>query len=140
MIYISGRWIRPANYFWGQHEPKGQHRPKFNNYAGISKILNFHASDFKFEEDLHISLLNSTSIYFWGQHRPKVNKGRISKIVNLYLIDLKFSEELPIWTLNSTTNYFWGEICFMDFASIVLCTTSSSCLFVCLFIAYRSQF
>ena len=28
-------------------------------------------------------------------------------------------------------NYFWGQICFMDFASIVLCTTSSTCSFLC---------
>ena len=36
--------------------------------------------------------------------------------------------------MNSTTNYFWGKICFMDFASIVLCMTSLSCLSVCLFV------
>ena len=58
--------------------------------------------------------------------------GRISKIVNFHPIALKFEEELHNWSLISTTNDFWGQICFMDFASVVLCTTSSSCYFVCL--------
>ena len=63
-----------------------------------------------------------------GQHRPKVNNwGGISKILNFHPIDLKFEEDLHIWSLNSTTNYFWGQICFMDFASIVLCMASSFC-------------
>ena len=67
--------------------------------------------------------------------RQKVNMGRIFKIVNFHPIDLKSEEEFHIWSLNSTTNYFWGQICLMDFASIVLCmTSSSSCLFVCLFV------
>ena len=30
-----------------------------------------------------------------------------------------------MWSLNSATNYFLGQICFMDFASVVPCTTSS---------------
>jgi len=57
----------------------------------------------------------------------KVNIGQISKIVNFHPIHLKFEEELYIWSLNWTTNYFWGQICFVDFASIVLCMTYSSC-------------
>ena len=27
--YISGHWIKPTNYFWGQHQPKGPYRPQF---------------------------------------------------------------------------------------------------------------
>ena len=57
----------------------------------------------------------------------KVNIGQISKIVNFHPIHLKFDEELHIWSLNWTTYYFWGQICFVDFASIVLCMTYSSC-------------
>ena len=60
------------------------------------------------------------------------NLGEVSKILNFHPIDLKFEEELHIWSLNSTTKYFWGQSCFMDHASIVLCTTPSSCLSVCL--------
>ena len=57
----------------------------------ISKIVNFHPIDLKFEEDLDIKSLNSTTNYFWGQHRPKVNNlGAISIILNFLLIDLKF--------------------------------------------------
>ena len=37
----------------------------------ISKILNFHPIDKKFEQDLYIMSLNSTTNYFWGQYRPK---------------------------------------------------------------------
>jgi len=55
--------------------------------------------------------------------------GRISKIVNFHPIELEFEEELYIWSFNSTTNYFRGQISFMDFVSIVLCTTSSNCYF-----------
>ena len=36
-IYISGHWIKPANYFWGQHRPKGQHKANFEE--------NFFSSD-----------------------------------------------------------------------------------------------
>ena len=82
--------------------------------------------------------LNSTTNYFVGPHWPKGQHRPNSKIVNFHPIHLKFEEELHIWSLNSTTNYCWGQICFMDFANIVLCTTSSSCLFVglvvCLFV------
>ena len=78
-IYISRHWIQPDNYFWEQLWRKGKNRPKVNNYGGISKILNFQPIDLIFEEDLHISSLNSTTNYIWGQHwpkgqhRPKVN-------------------------------------------------------------------
>ena len=41
-----------THYFCGQVGPKGQHRPKVNNLVGVSKILNFHPIDLKFEEDL----------------------------------------------------------------------------------------
>ena len=40
---------------------KGQHRPKVNNYGGISKNLNSNPIHFKFEEDLYFRSLNSTS-------------------------------------------------------------------------------
>ena len=63
-IYISGHWIQPANYFWGQHWPIGQHRTKVNNKGGISKILNFHPIDWKFEEELYIWSMNSPLIIF----------------------------------------------------------------------------
>ena len=58
----------------------------------ISKIINSHLIDLKFEEDLDIRSLNSTTNYFWGQHRPKVNNfyGAISKILHFHPIDLKF--------------------------------------------------
>ena len=66
-IYISCHWIQLGNYFWGQHGLKGQHRPKVINLGGISKTLNFHPIHLKFEEDLHIRSLNSTTNYFWDQ-------------------------------------------------------------------------
>ena len=68
-----------------------------------------------------------------------VNIGQISKIVNFHPIDFDFEEELHIWSMNSPTKYFWGQIRFVHFASIMLCTTSSSwflhlsCLFACRF-------
>ena len=46
------------NYFWGQHGPKGQHRPKVNNLGEISKFLTFHLIDLKFEEDIFIFLVS----------------------------------------------------------------------------------
>ena len=39
-------------------------------------------------------------------------------------------------SLNSITNYLWGQICFRDFAGIVLCTMSLS---VCLYVNRISQ-
>ena len=74
------------------------------NIGQISKIANFYVIDLKFEEDLHIRSLNSTTNYFWGQQRPKA--GQISKFVNFHPIDLIFEKELHISSLNSTTNYF----------------------------------
>ena len=50
---------------------KGQHRPKVNNLGAVSKIINFHPIDLKFEQDLHFRWMNSTTYYFWGYHRPK---------------------------------------------------------------------
>ena len=47
----------------GQHGPKGQHG--VNNLGGISKILNFHPIDLKFEEDLYFTSLNSSSQLFF---------------------------------------------------------------------------
>ena len=47
---------------------KGQHRPKGNKLAKISKILNFHPIDLKFEQDLYFRSLNSTTNYCEGQH------------------------------------------------------------------------
>ena len=66
-IYISGHWIKPANYFWGQQTPKGLHWPKVSNQIVVSKILTFHPTNLKFEEDFHIRSLNSTVNYFDGQ-------------------------------------------------------------------------
>ena len=43
---------------------KGQHRPKVNSLGEISKILNFHPIDLKFEEDIYFMSLNSTNKYF----------------------------------------------------------------------------
>ena len=40
---------------------KVQHRPKVNNFGAISKILNFHPIDLKFEQGFHISSLNTTT-------------------------------------------------------------------------------
>ena len=57
--------------FFSQNWPKGQHRPKVNNFGEISKFLNFHPIDLKFEEHFHISSLNSTTNYFGGPHQPK---------------------------------------------------------------------
>ena len=37
--------------------------PKVNIYGGISKNLNFHLIDLKFEEDLQIRSLSSTNKY-----------------------------------------------------------------------------
>ena len=39
----------------------GQRRPKVNNFSEISKVLNFHPIDLKFEEDIYFMSLNSTS-------------------------------------------------------------------------------
>ena len=48
-------------YFFEVKRSKGHHRPKVNNFFQISKILNFHLINFKFEDDLHIRSLNSTT-------------------------------------------------------------------------------
>ena len=45
-------------------EVKRSARPKVNNFGGISKILNFHQNDLKFEKILYFSSLNSTSQLF----------------------------------------------------------------------------
>ena len=50
---------------------KGQHRLKVNNLSGISKILNFHPTDVKFEEDIYFRSLTSTTNYFGGPLWPK---------------------------------------------------------------------
>ena len=49
---------------------KGQHRPNVNNFGEISKILNFHPIDLKFEEDIYVGSLNSTTNSFGGPPRP----------------------------------------------------------------------
>ena len=71
----------------------------------ISKILNFHPIDLKFEEHMYLRSLNSTTIFLEVHIGQKANIGRISKIVNFRPIHLKFEEDLHIWSLNSTTNY-----------------------------------
>ena len=121
-IYISGHWIQPTNYFWGQEVnivPRS-----------TTKVVFLKSSIFIW---LTWNLKRICMSGHWIQPPIifEVNIGRISKIVNFHPIDLKFGEELYIWSINSTTDYFWGQICFMDFASIVLCTTSFSYLFVC---------
>ena len=92
---------------------QGQHSPKVNNFGVIYKILNFHPIDLKFEEDLYLRSLNSTSQFFlsstWTKRSTQAkvnNEGEISKIVNFHPTDLKFEEDYRIWSLNSTTNYF----------------------------------
>ena len=59
-IYISGHWIQPPIIFEVIISQK-------NNRGQISKIVNFHPIHLKFEYELHIWSLNSTSNYFWGQ-------------------------------------------------------------------------
>ena len=71
----------------------------------FSKILNFHPIDSKFEEDLHIKSLKSTTI-FQVNIGQMVNTGQISNIINFHPIDLKFEQDFHIKSLNSTTNYF----------------------------------
>jgi len=73
------------------------------NLGRFSKILKFHPIDLKFEQDLQIRSMNSTTYYVCGYHRQKVNIDRISKILNLNPINLKFEEHLHIRSLNSTT-------------------------------------
>ena len=129
-VLSGGNWnfttcymtMRYRGYFWGQLRPKVNIdqfllNPQFSSDWNLKRIF---ISAHWIQPPI-ISQVNR------GQ---KINTGRISKIVNFHMIDLKFGEDLHIWSLNSTTNYFWGQICFMDFASIVLCTTSSSCFVI----------
>ena len=53
--------IRKKSVVFEIKRSKGQHRPKVNNLGGISKILNFHPIDLKFEKDLYFRSLNSTN-------------------------------------------------------------------------------
>ena len=43
--------IRKKSIVFEVKRSKGQHKQKVNNLGGISKILNFHPIDLKFEED-----------------------------------------------------------------------------------------
>ena len=88
-------------------EVKRSARPKVNNFGGISKILNFHQNDLKFEEDLYFRSLNSEPIIFEINMDQKVNIGQISKIVNFHPIHLKFEEDLYFRALNSINQLFW---------------------------------
>ena len=102
-------------------------RSKGQHLSQISKIINFHPIDFKFEEDLHIRSGNSTTNYFGG------HQGEIPKIVNFHSIDLKFEDNyLHIRSLNSTTNYFFGQISWRGFHKYhTLHDVFLVCLFVC---------
>ena len=68
-------------------------------------MLDFHPIDLKFEDHLHISLLNSSTNYFDANIGQKFNISQISKIVNFHPIDLKFEQDFHIISLNTTTNY-----------------------------------
>ena len=83
------------------------------NIGRISKIVNFHPIDLKFEEDLYFTSLNSTGKLFLSQHRPKGqqrpkvnNSSEISKILNFHPIDLKFEEYLYYRSMNSMSQLF----------------------------------
>ena len=55
---------------------KDQHRLKVNNLGEISKILNFHPIDLKFEEDLYFRSRNSNNqLFFKVNIDQKVNIG-----------------------------------------------------------------
>ena len=85
-------------------EVKRSSKAQGQQLSQISKILNFHLIDLKFEDHLHIRLLNSPKYYF------EVNVRHISKIVNFQSIDLKFEEHFNIRSLNSSiTCYYWGH-------------------------------
>ena len=110
-IYISGQWIQPTNYFWGHHGPKGQHRPKVNNKVGISKILNFHQIDLKFEVDLYFRSLNSTRQLFLRstshpQEIRKTNKKNFSGVLTAPMFStLKISEYIYHFIFWSRSKY-----------------------------------
>jgi len=59
-IYISGHWIQPANYF-------EVHTVQKVNIGRVSKTVNFHLIDVKFEEELYICSVNYSTNCFWGQ-------------------------------------------------------------------------
>ena len=66
----------------------------------------------KFEEHLHIRLLDSTTYSFWGNHRPQGQnrpKGQIFLNPQFSSDWLKFEKDLHIRSMNWTTNYFWGQ-------------------------------
>ena len=103
----------------------------------MSKILNIHPIDLKFEEDLYFRSLNSMNRYFFlGQRKPIGQHRPVSKIVNFHPIDLKFEEDLHIWSLNSTTNYFFSSNLFYGFCK---CRALHDVFFVCLSVCRISQ-
>ena len=61
---------------------------KVNMLSAVSKILNFHPIDLKFEEGFQIRSLNSSTNFFWGYHRPKYQHR--PKFIYLYF-------QLMIW-------------------------------------------
>jgi len=53
--------IRKKRIVFEVKRSQGQHRPKVNNLVVISKILNLHPINLKFEKELYCRSLNSTS-------------------------------------------------------------------------------
>ena len=137
IIYISGKLIQPANYFEVNMDQKANICQRSTTQVRFIKSSFFIRLTWNLKRiyisDHWIQQVN----YFWSQHRPKANNfGDISKILNFHPIDLKCEDHLHIRSLNSTTNYFWGQICFLDFATILLCMMSS-CLFVLCMISQK---
>ena len=66
-------------------EVKRSTQAKGQQLCQISKILNFHPIDLKFEQDLQIRSLNSTTNYFEVNIAQKATIGHISKIDPLYI-------------------------------------------------------
>ena len=65
-IYISIHWNQPAKYFWGQHGPKCQHRPKVNNFGKILISSIFIQLTWNFKR-IYISVQwNQPANYFWS--------------------------------------------------------------------------
>ena len=85
---------------------KRQHRPKVNNWGEISKILNFHPIDLKFEEYLYIWSLNLVK-YIFGILQVSCS-----------------ARHLSYWSVC----YLWKQV----FASVLVCLFVQT--FVCLFV------
>ena len=73
MICISGQWIQPPHIFEGNI---GQQA----DTGLISKIVNYNPIDLKFEEELHIWSLNSTSVYFWSTYTKTSTSAKCQEV------------------------------------------------------------